>query len=122
MARKIAHRDEVSTASVSGWDQEEPKIASLSSAYADGTDRSQATNTISLRPGFKTPLNQQRLNDRIAAAEVTKRRRHVLRATARQNQVAKTLAVDAGQSAVLLEPVEGVVIQDLAPQISVVAG
>src|SRR5213078_1826637 len=88
----------------------------IPSAYADGTDRSQATNTISLRPGFKTPLNQQRLNDRIAAAEVTKRRRHVLRATARQNQVAKTLAVDAGQSAVLLEPVEGVVIQDLAPQ------
>jgi len=71
---------------------------------------------------LQSALDQERIDHRIAAAESSVHRRGFLTAAARQHHVAETLAVGPGHPAVLLEPVVRVVVDQLAPEVRVVAG
>src|SRR4051812_26765815 len=75
-----------------------------------------------LSRGLQPALDEQRVDDRVAAAEVAVERRRFLAAAAREDHVAEALTVLAGHPAVLLEPVVGVVVDQLAPHVGVVAG
>src|SRR5204862_1295825 len=66
--------------------------------------------------------HQQRIEDRIASAECAVHRRRVQRSAARQHHVAEALSVLALQTAVLLEPCPRVFVDDVAPEIRVIAG
>src|ERR1035441_595921 len=67
------------------------------------------------------PLFQQRLDDRIASTERPVQLGDVRRALARKDHFAKALTVGARHSPVLREPVIGIVVQHLAPEIGVIA-
>src|ERR1700688_4997410 len=76
----------------------------------------------SLRRRLQASLFDQRLDLRVAAAEGAIERRGVLRSAPRKDHLAEALAVGAGHAAVLPEPVVGVVVDHLAPEVGVVAG
>src|SRR5471030_3143046 len=81
-----------------------------------------ASRRVTRRSLLKAPFQEQRFDTWIAAAEGAVHRGHVLCPTARKNHFAKALSVGAGQTAVLLEPVVRVVIDDFAPEVSVIPG
>src|SRR3954451_24083947 len=65
-----------------------------------------------LRAGRQTPADQQRLDDRVAAAQVTEPLHRVDRPPAREQLPAERVAVLAPQPAVLPEPLDRVRVQD----------
>src|SRR6187455_3151377 len=67
------------------------------------------------------PLEQW-LDARLAPAELHVQALGLLRAAARKQRVAEALAVGALEPAVLLEPLDRVGVEDLAPDVGVVAG
>src|SRR5947199_8214444 len=71
---------------------------------------------------LQSSLLEQRPHLRIPPPEVAVQRAHVARPTARQNHIAAALAVGPRHAPVLGEPGVGVVIENLALQVRVVAG
>src|SRR5438034_531534 len=71
---------------------------------------------------LQAALDQERIDYRIAAAEGSVHRRGFLTAAARQHHIAEALAVGPGHPAVLPEPVVRVVVDQLAPEVRVIAG
>ncbi len=65
---------------------------------------------------------QQRLDARLLAAELAIRRRQITRMPDRQDLLAEDLPVLAGQAAILAEPLEGVVVEDLGAEVGVITG
>src|SRR5690606_22068831 len=65
---------------------------------------------------------QQRLDAGILAAELAVGAGQVARVADGEDLLAEDLAVLAGQAAVLLEPLEGIVVQHLGAEVGVVAG
>src|SRR5436190_4780261 len=65
---------------------------------------------------------EQRLDARLAPAELHVEVHRLLRSAARKHHVAEALAVGALEPAVLLEPFERVGVDHLGPQVRVVAG
>ena len=75
-----------------------------------------------LRSTREAAALQQRLDHGIPAAEVAVRLQRVLRAADTEQAGAEAVAVLAEQAAVLLEPLDGVGVEHLAPDVGVVAG
>src|SRR6266404_1024838 len=74
-----------------------------------------------LRRRLQASLFDQGLDFRVAAAEGAVERRGVLCSAPGQDHVAEAFSVGAGHAAVLAEPVVGVVVDHLAPEVGVVA-
>src|SRR3546814_15371624 len=80
-----------------------------------------STRTDTLLPYTTLFRSQQRLDVRLVPGEVHEQLRGVLAAAARQQRVAEAVAVLALQAAVVLDPLRGVRVQHLRPDVRVVA-